>query len=369
MSTKKTPLYDAHVALGGRMVEFAGYELPVQYKGLMQEHHAVRERCGMFDVSHMGEVEIRGPQALQAGQWLVCGDLENIVDGQALYTGMLTETGGFVDDLIVYRYNPEHLFLVVNAANRDKDIAWIKAQVQKAVGDQATVTDLGENFAQIAIQGPKAEAITNGQCDQDLSELKFFYFTEGQVCGRPAIIGRTGYTGEDGFEIYCAPDDARTIWDGLLAAGADFGVEPAGLGARDTLRLEAKLSLYGNDIDDKHSPLEAGLGWIVGKNKSDYCGRAALDKQREEGLSRRLVGFEMLERGIPRHGYPIVDEQGQQIGEITSGTHSPTLGKPVALGYVPRAMSKVGHEHLVQIRNKSMRMRIIKTPFYKRPQA
>ena len=369
MTTKKTPLYDAHVALGGRMVEFAGYDLPVQYTGLMQEHKAVRERCGLFDVSHMGEIEIRGPRALQAGQWLVCGDLENIVDGQALYTGMLNKDGGFVDDLIVYRYSAQHLFLVVNAANRDKDFAWVQKQVAAAVGDDASCKDMGEDFAQIAIQGPKAEAVANSQCDEDLSGLKFFHFTEGKVCGKAAIIGRTGYTGEDGFELYCAPDDARAIWDGLMAAGADFGIAPAGLGARDTLRLEAKLSLYGNDIDEEHSPLEAGLGWIVAKSDKDFCGRQALQNQRAQGLKRRLVGFEMVDRGIPRHGYPIVDADDKQIGVITSGTHSPTLGKAIALGYVPKGQSKIGREHFVKIRDKKLQMRVIKTPFYKRPQA
>jgi aminomethyltransferase len=350
------------------MVEFAGYDMPVQYKGVIDEHRCVRERAGLFDVSHMGEVDLRGPRAMEAVQWLVCGDVAGIGDGQALYTGMLYPNGGFVDDLIVYRHSSEHLFLVINAANKAKDVAWIAEQVRHAVGSGATSVDVSEDYAQIAFQGPRAREIAArvSNVPTDSGAVPFFHFTHGQVCGRRTLMAATGYTGEDGFEFYCAPADARAIWDGLLDAGRSEGVQPCGLGARDTLRLEAKLALYGNDIDDSHTPLEAGLGWIVNWDKGDFCGRAALTEQKEKGIPRKLVGFEVLDRGIPRHGYPVVDEAMKPIGVITSGTQSPTLGKPIALGYVPAALSKLGTPHRVEIRGKAVAMKVIKTPFYKR---
>ncbi|MFH1809295.1 MAG: glycine cleavage system aminomethyltransferase GcvT [Pseudomonadota bacterium] len=368
MSARHTPLHDAHLAAGGRLVEFAGFDMPVQYRGVLEEHRCVRERAGLFDVSHMGEVELRGSRALEAVQWLVCGDVRGVVDGQALYTGMLNPRGGFVDDLIVYRHSPERFFLVINAANRPKDVAWIQEQVRHAAGDDARAEDVGDAYAQIAFQGPRAREIAArvASIPVDSEHLPFFRFVQGQICGRDTLIAATGYTGEDGFEFYCAPADAPAIWGGLLEAGRDHDVQPCGLGARDTLRLESKLMLYGNDIDDDHSPLEASLGWIVSWDKGEFCGHAALLAQKTQGIPRKLVGFEMLERGIPRHGYPVVDKAGQSIGIITSGTQSPTLGKPIALGYVPAALSKLGTEHRVEIRGKPVAARVIKTPFYKR---
>ncbi|MBN2361934.1 MAG: glycine cleavage system aminomethyltransferase GcvT [Deltaproteobacteria bacterium] len=368
MATKRTALFDAHLAAGARIVEFAGFEMPVQYQGVIEEHRRVREHVGLFDVSHMGEIEIRGPRALDAVQHLVTNDAAAIKDTQAMYAGLLYESGGFVDDLIVYRYSPERIFICVNASNKDKDYAWIKEQVGKAFTAGAEVIDRSDEFTQIAVQGPKAETLIGRLADRpvDKQAIPYYWFKDGNVIGRPAIIARTGYTGEDGFELYLANKDGRPVWDALLEKGRDLEVGPVGLGARDTLRLEMKYALYGNDIDQDHTPVEAGLSWIVAFGKSGFIGKPVLDKQKAEGVQRKLVGFEMIDRGIPRHGYPIVDASGKPIGVVTSGTQSPSLNKPIAMGYVPAGQAKVGTEHRCEVRGKPLRMRVVKTPFYKK---
>ncbi|MGI5865769.1 MAG: glycine cleavage system aminomethyltransferase GcvT [Myxococcales bacterium] len=358
---RRTPLYQAHVDAGGKIVEFAGWELPVQYKGIIDEHTAVRTAVGLFDVSHMGEIFLSGPRALEAAQRLLSNDLSKAKDGQAIYSGMLNERGGFVDDVIVYRFSATRLMLVVNAANAAKDLAWI----QEHAAD-AEVADRSAEFAQIAVQGPKAVELCQSLTALDLSQVPFFRFTEGEVAGARCIVARTGYTGEDGFELYCAPDQAPALWSALLEKGAPLGVTPCGLGARDSLRLEAKLALYGNDIDEEHTPLEAGMGWTVKLDKGEFIGRAALEKQKAEGVQRKLVGFTTLERGIPRHGYPILAD-GERVGVVTSGTQSPTLKKPIGLAYVPTALAPEGSTFAVEIRGKPVAAAVVKTPFYTRP--
>jgi aminomethyltransferase len=355
-----TAFHDVHVRLGARMVPFAGYHMPVQYSGLMDEHDTVRNAVGLFDVSHMGEVEIRGPKAMDVVQRLVTNDAAAIVDGQAMYTGLLYDKGTFVDDLIVYRYNDQRFFICCNASNHAKDYAWMKEHAQ----GQADVVDRAPEFSQIAVQGPKAPALCQRLTRADLDKVKFYHFTEGEVAGvKDVIIARTGYTGEDGFELYVhSRTGAVKIWDALMEKGADLGVKPIGLGARDTLRLEYKMALYGNDIDDEHTPLEAGLGWIV-KFTKDFIGRPVLEQQKKEGVSRKLVGLEMDDGRIARHGYNVLDAAGNVVGVVTSGTQSPTLKKAIALAYVPTAMAEVGTKLAVDVRGKPAPGHVVKTPF------
>jgi len=356
----RTPLYALHQKAGARLVPFAGYEMPVQYSGVMEEHECVRNAVGLFDVSHMGEVEFKGPRALERVQRLVSNDVATIKDGQAIYTGLLNERGGFVDDLIVYRFGAEHFFICVNASNRQKDFEWMKSRA----GDGVTVTDRSDEFAQIAVQGPKAAALTQKLTPYNLAFIKNYHCAMGEVAGvRDVIISRTGYTGEDGFELYVPGAHAPKIWEALMETGAPDGVKPIGLGARDTLRLEMRMALYGNDIDDDHSPYEAGLGWIVKLGKGDFIGRDALVKQKEAGITRKLVGIEVTDGRIARHGYKIVDEAGTVTGEVTSGTQSPTLKKAIALAYVPSSKAEVGSTVLVDIRGKPAPARVVKTPF------
>ncbi|HWV38538.1 MAG TPA: glycine cleavage system aminomethyltransferase GcvT [Vulgatibacter sp.] len=361
MAPRRTPLYDAHVRLGGKMVEFAGWELPVQYEGVIAEHKAVREAAGLFDVSHMGEIVFEGPGALEACNELVTNDLNRIADGQAIYAGLLNEAGGFVDDVICYRFSPEKILVCVNASNAEKDFAWMKARAKPG----PDVRDESADWAQLAIQGPKAVGILQKLAKTDLSAIAFFHFAEVELDGKGVIAARTGYTGEDGFEIFCRPTDAEALWEAILAAGKPEGLVPCGLGARDSLRLEAKLALYGNDIDDEHTPLEAGLGWIVKFDKPSFVGKAALEKQKAEGPKRKLVGFTLTERGIPRHGYPVLAD-GAQVGVVTSGTMSPTLGIPIGLAYVPTELASEGSSFAVEIRGKPVAAQVVKTPFYKR---
>jgi len=358
---RRTPLYEAHKRHGGKLVEFAGWELPVQYTGLLEEHRAVREAAGLFDVSHMGEVWFHGEGALEACNELITNDLARIADGQALYAGMLNERGGFVDDVIAYRFSPTKILVCVNAANTDKDFAWMQRHVRPGV----ELKNESDQWAQLALQGPKAQAILQKLTAHDLSSIPFFHFAEIEVEGRPVIAARTGYTGEDGFEIFCRPQDAEALWEAIYAAGKPEGLKLAGLGARDSLRTEAKLALYGNDIDDEHTPLEAGLGWIVKWDKPHFIGKEALEKQKAEGVKRKLVGFTLTERGIPRHGYPVLKD-GEQVGVVTSGTQSPTLGMPIGLAYVPTELSAEGSTFHVEIRGKPVAAKVIKTPFYKR---
>lgn len=360
---QRTPLYDVHVKAGARIVPFAGYEMPVQYSGVMEEHEAVRTAVGLFDVSHMGEVEITGPNALAAVQKLVTNDASAIVDGQAMYTGLLNDKGGFVDDLVVYRFNKERFFICVNASNRHKDFNWMKERT----GSTASVKDRSDEFAQIAVQGPKAATLVQRLTQTDLSPIKNYHFTVGAVAGvSDVIISRTGYTGEDGFELYIPAAKGPVVWNALMDKGADLGVKPIGLGARDTLRLEMKMALYGNDIDDDHTPLEAGLGWIVKLQKGDFIGRDVLLQQKEKGVTRKLVGLEVEDGRIARHGYKVVDAQGNVEGEVTSGTQSPTLKKAIAMAYVPTAKSAVGTQVFVDIRGKPAPARVVKTPFLDR---
>ena len=358
-SLKKTPLNAIEHELGGKMIDFGGWELPVQFTGIIEEHQAVRTRAGLFDVSHMGELLVKGPEALALLQKATCNDVSKLEDGRAQYNGLLYPTAGFVDDILVYRMAGDDYFVVVNAANSDKDYEWL---VECAKGMDVAVTNASADYAQLALQGPNAEKILQPLTDVDLSSMKYYRFARGKVDGVPAIVSRTGYTGEDGFEIYVSPSEGPRLFKKIVGAG----VTPCGLGARDTLRLEAKMALYGNDIDHSTTPLEADLGWIVKLEKGDFMGRDVLERERAEGPRRKLVGFEMIDRGIARHGYPIV-EGGEEIGVVTSGTHSPTLKKPIGLAYLPLDKSAPGTEFNVLIRGKEARARVVPTPFYKRP--
>jgi aminomethyltransferase len=357
---RRTPLYELHRELGARMVDFGGWEMPVQYAGILEEHRAVRERVGLFDVSHMGEFWVRGKDALSSLQWLTPNDVSKLADGRIQYSAFLTEKGTFVDDLLVYRKAADAYLLVVNAGNTPKDFAWASEHATGAV----RITDDSDGYALIAVQGPKAAALLSRVADPDPSDLPYYGFREGKVAGAEALVSRTGYTGEDGFEVYCRPEDAEAIFRRLLAEGKADGVVPCGLGARDTLRLEARMALYGNDIDDTVTPLEADLGWIVKMGKGDFLGRNALAAQKEAGVPRRLVGFEMVDRGIARHGYPARTAAG--AGVVTSGTHSPTLGRAIGLALLPAADAAIGTPFEVDIRGRGAAARVVPTPFYKR---
>ncbi len=367
---QETPLTATHRELGARMMPFAGYSMPVQYAGIKAEHQAVREAAGLFDVSHMGELFLDGPHAVALADSLVSNDVSKLVDGQALYTVCCNEGGTILDDLIVYRLAPERVMIVCNASNRAK----ISAHVAKHAGDperqgQVSFKDASDDYALLALQGPKAQAILGDAGGSVFTGLGFFRVREGELLGAPVIIARTGYTGEDGFELFVPVDQAKAVWDGLMEAGASHGLQPIGLGARDTLRLEAKLALYGNDIDETTHPYEAGLGWVVKLDGADFLGKAALERIKKDGFERKLVGFEMTGRGIARHGYPIVDpESGETVGEVTSGSPAPTLEKNIGLGYVPKRLAKVGTPLQVEIRGKKIDAVVVKTPFYKRDQ-
>jgi aminomethyltransferase len=357
-SLKKTPLNELHKSLGGKMVDFGGWELPVQFTGVIEEHEAVRKNVGLFDVSHMGELTVRGPQALELLQRATCNDVAKLDNGRAHYNGLLYPQGTFVDDILIYQIAPEDYFVVVNASNTGKDFEWLRDQAKNLDVD---VQNVSADYAQLAVQGPNAERILQPMTDLQLSDIKYYRFAQGSVDGAPAIVSRTGYTGEDGFEVYVAPEHGPRIMQKLIDAGA----KPCGLGARDTLRLEAKMALYGNDIDDTTTPIQADLGWIVKLDKGDFAGRDVIAREREEGPRRKLVGFEMVDRGIGRHGYPIV-ERNEEIGVVTSGTHSPTLKKAIGLAYLPLDKSAQGTEFMVLIRGKEARARVVPTPFYKR---
>lgn len=359
---KRTPLCDTHRALGGRMVEFAGWEMPVQYTGVIDEHTAVRERAGIFDVSHMGEIEVRGPRAFAMCQRLTVNDVRRLDDGQAQYTLICVEDGGVVDDVIIYRLASDRYLFCVNASNVAAVGEWMTQHAD------AEVVDRSADFAQIAVQGPRATEILTSLTTLPLGTARPFTFLQGAVAGSDAITARTGYTGEDGWEVYCAPRDAVRVWNAILDAGRDHGIAPAGLGARDTLRLEAALPLYGHELSRDTTPLEAGLQRFVQLDKDDFIGRAALQQQHGGGLRRRLVGVEMTEAGIPRQGYPI-EVNGEIVGEITSGTKSPTLGKAIGLGYVTPNCGEVGTTLGVKIRSRTIAAEVVKPPFYRRPRS
>jgi len=361
---RRTPLYDIHKASGAKMVPFGGWDMPVEYSGLIAEHMAVRTAAGLFDVSHMGQFEVEGEGALAFLQRVTSNNVAKLVDGQAQYSALPMPSGCPVDDVIVYRRSERRYLVVVNASNVAKDWAWLLAQKPERCG----LHDLSDQFALLALQGPKAEAVLRALTPLDLASIGFYRFAEGEVNGRPSIVARTGYTGEDGFEIFASPADAPALWRKLVEAGAPHGLLPAGLGARDTLRLEARMMLYGNDMDETTTLVEAGLGWIVSADaaKGEWNGRAVLAAQKSGGAPRKLVGFEMVERGIPRHGYPVFVD-GQPSGTVTSGTFAPFLQKSIGLCYVPAARAAAGTPLEVEIRGRRVQARVVPTPFYKRP--
>ncbi|KAA3612040.1 MAG: glycine cleavage system aminomethyltransferase GcvT [Calditrichaeota bacterium] len=354
---KKTALYDKHISYGAKMVEFAGFSMPIQYKGIRDEHRKVRESVGVFDVSHMGEIEVSGENALAMIERLTVNNVAGLEIGQAHYTAMCYEDGGIVDDLLVYRYEDKFL-LVVNAANKEKDLAWIL----KNKLDGCVVTDTSEQITQLAVQGQKAEETLQQLTKVDLSAIKFYWFEEGVLADAPMLISRTGYTGEPGFELYFENQYALQVWDAVFEAGKKFDIEPIGLAARDSLRLEKKMCLYGNDIDQTTNPLEAGLGWITKLDKGDFIGSDVLRKVKEDGLNRRLVAFVLNAPGFPRKGYKIFKD-GEELGVVTSGTVSPMLEKGIGLGYVKKGFTKIGTEIEIEVRNKMVKAEIIKPPF------
>ena len=358
---KNTALTDVHIALGAKMVPFAGYNMPVQYEGVNAEHETVRKGVGVFDVSHMGEFFLRGKHALDLIQRVTSNDASVLTDGRAQYSCMPNDKGGIVDDLLVYKIADEHYMLVVNASNIEKDWAWISKHNTFGV----EMENASDAYSLLAIQGPKALEALQPLTPVNLSEIAYYHFTIGEFAGiKDVIISATGYTGAGGVEIYVKNKDIRHVWEKVFEAGKAFGIKPIGLGARDTLRLEMGFCLYGNDIDDTTSPLEAGLGWIT-KFTKDFVDSTTLKLQKEQGVSRKLVAFEMQEKAIPRHGYDIVDEKGVVIGKVTSGTMSPSLGKGIGLGYVPVAYAKVGSTIWVQIRKNQVPATVVKLPFYK----
>jgi aminomethyltransferase len=360
---KKTPLHARHRSSGAKMVPFGGWEMPVEYAGITPEHMAVRERAGLFDVSHMGEIEIAGQDALAAVQRISCNDASKLQVGQAHYSGLLTEQGTFVDDLLVYRLAPAHFLLVVNAGNIANDYAWIAGHIQPA-GD-AVAVDASSRYALLALQGPAAREALQPLTGVDLGALKYYWFAHGEVAGVRATISRTGYTGEDGFEVFVPPQSADRVWLALLQSGQPAGVVPCGLGARDTLRLEAGMRLHGSDIDDTTTVLEADLEWIVAWGKGDFLGAAALREQKTRGIRRKLVGFEMIERGIARHGYD-TSIGGVKAGRVTSGTQTPYLKKAIGMAYLPVEHAAPGREFDVDIRGRLARARVVALPFYRK---
>jgi aminomethyltransferase len=384
---RRTPLYDCHVELGARMVGFAGWEMPVQYAGVIEEHRAVRGAAGLFDVSHMGEVRVRGAGAARLLQRLTPNDVAALVPGRAHYSGLLTGRGTYVDDLLIYRLGAGDFLVVVNASNAAGDLAWIRehagppgtsatAETARAPAGAASpetpeidetpeIADQGDRFALLALQGPRALAILEPLASPGVAGLRYYGFLDGEVAGAPALISRTGYTGEDGFELYLEPERAPEVWRRLLAAGAAHGLVPAGLGARDTLRLEAAMALYGHEIDERTTPLEAGLSWVVKLGKGDFIGRDALLAQRDQGVRRTLVGFAVEGRGIARQGHAVLSD-GTTVGAVTSGTWSPTLGKAIGMAYVPPALAAPGTPLALDVRGRTLAAVVVELPFYRR---
>jgi aminomethyltransferase len=363
---KKTPFFDIHVAEGGRMVPFAGWAMPVQYAGIMAEHKTVREAVGLFDVSHMGEFLVEGPGAESFLQGMVTNDVSVLVDGQAQYALACTPSGGIVDDLLIYQRGPGRYLVCVNAGRLDEDWDWFTSHHDEG-RDGCSLVNASDDFAQLAIQGRAAQAVVQALTDIDCAAVEYYRFVEGRVAGVDAILARTGYTGEDGFEIFFAAEHAADVWAKVRAAGVPHGLEPIGLGARDTLRLEMKYCLYGNDISTETSPLEARLGWVTKLGKEpNFIGKEALLAQKESGVKRALVGFELQARGIARHG-ALVFVEGELAGEVTSGTMSPSLGRAIGLCYLPRTHSKAGCTFEVEVRGKRIQAEVVKTPFYRRP--
>lgn len=359
---KRTPLYEEHLAAKAKLIDFGGWEMPVQYAGVIDEHHTVRTKAGLFDVSHMGEIDVRGEEALDFVQMLVTNDVSKLEDGKILYSPMCYPSGGIVDDLLVYRYNLQHFFIVVNASNTEKDYAWITAQID---GFKVSVENVSDRYAQLALQGPVAETVLQRITNLNLKQIKYYSFAQGEIDGVNSLISRTGYTGEDGFEIYISPEYGPKLWRKILEIGASDGVQPIGLGARDTLRFEARLPLYGNELGAEITPLEAGLGIFVKLDKEDFIGKAVLVAQKEQGVPRKLIGLEMIDRGIARSHYPL-QKDGKEIGFVTSGSFSPTLNKNIALGLIQADLADQGQILEVMIRGKAVKAKIIPSLFYKR---
>jgi aminomethyltransferase len=363
---KQTPLNSLHRKMGGRMVDFGGWDMPVQYPaGTVEEHLRTRTHSGLFDVSHMGEIDVRGADAIPFVNRLVSNDASKLVDGQAQYSALTTPEGTVIDDLLVYRFGAEHLLLVVNASTTEKDWEWIKSHRQN---EAVELNNVSADYCQIALQGPDAINILQQLTDTPLAEIKYYHFREGTVDNVAAIISRTGYTGEDGFEVYAAPDKAEQLWNKMLdagQAGTPDGVIPCGLAARNTLRLEAGMALYGHEIDETTTLLEANLGWICKLNKGDFIGRERLAKQKEEGFKERLVGFEMTERGIARDGQEVLIK-GERQGRVTSGSPAPYLKKNIGMAYVPTQYANVGQEIQIDVRGRAVGAQVVSTPFYKR---
>ncbi len=357
----KLPLYERHVALGAKMVEFAGFMMPVQYSGIIDEHVTVRETVGIFDLSHMGEFVVAGKGAAKAVQKLVTNDVDKLAPGRALYTPICTPAGGIVDDILVYRDGEDEFMLVVNASNVKKDYEWLAARMPKGVSFE----NLSAATCLVAVQGPQSEAIVGEAVGEDLSDVPYYHHREAEIEEVGVRVSRTGYTGEDGFEVYVASRQALEVWDVLFELTTSVGGVPVGLGARDTLRLEMKYCLYGNDIDETTSPLEAGIGWTVKFDKGDFVGREPLEKQKKEGLKRKLSGFVMVDQAIPRHGFDVVDIKNQNIGRVTSGSYAPSLKENIGLAYLARPHDAVGTEILVNVRDKPRLARVVETPFLK----
>lgn len=348
---RKTPLYDEHVNLGAEMVDFHDWMMPIHYTSLVDEHQAVREQAGLFDVSHMGEIRVKGPQATDYIRHVFTNDISPLVDGQVIYGFLLNHLGGVVDDLLVYKVDDEEYFLVVNASNADKDFAWLLDNLK---GFDVTVTNESEWWGEVALQGPKAQEVLQRLVSFPLDDIKFFFFkADVEVAGVKALISRTGYTGEDGFEIYVALQDTAKVWNAILETGQGI-VKPAGLGARDTLRFEAGLPLYGNEMDEYINPIEAGFGFFVDK-QGTFIGSDIIHKDRERGPSRKIVGLELLDKGIARHGYPVLSADGEEIGIITTGYKAPTVGKTIALALIKAPFAKLGDELFIEVRNKKLK--------------
>jgi len=366
LDLKKTPLNDLHRELGGRMVEFGGWDMPVQYAaGTLTEHLRTRTHAGLFDVSHMGEIDVRGPEAIPFVNKITSNDASKLIDGQAQYSALTTPQGTVIDDLLVYRFAEDHLLLVVNAGTTDKDWEWISSHQS---GEAVKLQNVSAEYCQIALQGPDAISILQTLTETPLAEIKYYHFVRGAVDGVDSLISRTGYTGEDGFEVYAAPNKAGQLWKKMLDAGnfgSDKGVLPCGLAARNTLRLEAGMCLYGHEIDEATTLLEANLGWITKLNKGDFIGREALATQKQEGIKRKLVGFEVTDRGIARDGQDVLIE-GSHVGKVTSGSPAPFLKKNIGMAYVPFDFAKVDQKIEIDVRGKPVSARIVPLPFYKR---
>jgi len=363
LSSNKTPLFPVYKESNGKTIDFGGWDLPVQFTGIKKEHEVVRTKLGLFDVSHMGEIEVKGKGALAFLQKVLTNDVSKPHSGACQYTAMCYEDGGTVDDLVIYKRSEEDFLLVVNASNTDKDYQWLLKHAEEDV----VVTNVSDKYAQIAVQGPFAETVAQRLTDIDLSEITFFKFKEGVTFAHKSVlISRTGYTGEDGFEIYCKPEDAVDLWRALLKEGEQEGIQPCGLGARDTLRFEAKLALYGQELTKDISPIEAGIGFVVKTDKKeDFIGKKVLKQQKEDGAPRKLVGLEMIEKGIPRPGYEVYKD-GEKIGFVTTGTQSPTLQKNIGLALIDSKYKDLTTEVEVQVRKRRLKAEVVKTPFYKR---